>query len=236
MRSRYSGLMMVALSLSLAVAAVAGEDVYTTSISLSDTKPGAAVSVVFRFSAKTDAFEKVDRIEVQMPAGTVVNGDGLSILCYLESTDSDAGEICAKRYASAKLGSGTLTTSSFGRHTVVGDAYVVDTGNTPGGANLVFFFPSGQVFGVGAQTIFGTLEFHGGPRPKMVMENIQDQLSLPFGMTARIISNEFKFVGQAGEPVYRNPEEGDVESWDFAARLTWSGGGQVTTMHAPPAP
>ncbi|MEO2166878.1 MAG: hypothetical protein ABGY42_01930 [bacterium] len=236
MRSRYSGLIVVAFSLGLVTAVAAEEEIYATSISISDTKPGAPVSVVFKFAAKDDVFEKVDRVAIDMPVGTTVNRNGLSVLCYLKNTDSDGGEICAKMYSGAKVGSGSMTTSSLGRHTVVADAYLVDTKNTPGGANLAFFFPSGQVFGVGAQTIFGSLKLSSGAALQVVMENIQDQLSLPFGMAARIISNEFEFSGQSGESVYRNPEKGDVESWSFAARLSWSGGGQSTTMHATSAP
>jgi hypothetical protein len=235
MRSRLFFLILGALSLP-PVAAAADGDLYATSISISDTAPGGPMSVVFKFAAKSDELEKVDRVEVDLPAGTGVNEKAFATRCILEDTDSDGGEICAMKYPGTKIGSGRLTTSSFGRHTVVADVYLVDTKNTPGGANLVFFFPSGQVFGVGAQTIFGRMELGTAAIRTMVMSNIQDQLSLPFGMRARIISSEFELFGQAGEAAYRNPQNGDVASWNFGARLSWSGGGQTTTMHATPAP
>ena len=107
----------------------------------------------------------------------------------------------------------------------------LDPKSTPGGENMALFFPSGQVFGLGEQTVLGRLTLGDATARKLVMKGIGDQLSLPFGMQARVISNEFVFEGQGSELPYTNPAQGNLESWEFKTQLGWDGGGQTTTFH-----
>lgn len=215
-------------------ATVAGgeEPAYRTSIALSDSRPGEVTSVTFRFEARGDDYQKLDVVEVDLAPGTGVVARAFATKCVLEEIDSDGGEICPEKFPAAKIGSGKITSSMWGHHTVRGEAYLVDEKNTPRGANLLFFFPSGQAIGVGAQSIFASMSLGATSERKMRMEGIQDQLSLPFGMSSRLVEGEFAFTGQGGQPPYTNPTEGSLEQWVFATRLGWSGGAQTQRIHA----
>lgn len=227
----------VALLVTLGVSAgpagaEATANTYKTTIELSDAKPGAAVRVISRIVAVGDTYEKLDTVESDLAAGMELNEKAFAARCVLSGKGSESGSVCPEKFAAAKVGSAVMTTSMFGKHTVRADAYMVDSKSAPDGENIALYFPGGQVFGVGEQTVLGHLSLGSATERKLVMKNIGDQLSLPFGMQARVIGNEFTFEGQGGELPYKNPAEGSIESWQFETKLGWSGGGQTTKYHA----
>ena len=204
---------------------------YRTTIELSDARPGAPVRITSRIVAAGDTYEKLDSVESDLAPGMGVNEKAFAVVCVLSDTGSESGSVCPEKYAGAKIGSARMTTSMFGEHTVNAYAYMVDPKSTPDGENMILYFPSGQVFGLGQQTILGRLTLGHATERKLVMKGIGDQLSLPFGMQARVIRNEFVFEGQGDELPYTNPASGSPETWEFRTKLGWDGGGQESSFH-----
>ena len=228
---RLAGLILFVFAV-VALAEPANARMYQTSIELSSGDPNAGTNLSWGFQAVGDDYEKVDGVEIDFPQGMKVVPGAFQKKCMLVDFDSDGGEVCAKKYPDAKIGSGKITTSAFGRHAVAGEAYLVDETKTPGQANVVFFFPSGQVFGAGAQTLLSWMHFDGDEASGFVMKNIQGQLSLPFGMSAKLIDGDFRIVGQGGERPYSTPSAGSVSTWKFTAKMSWGDEVEPQTLQA----
>ena len=228
---RLAGFIVFGLAV-LALSGTAHARVYETSIGLSSGEPGAGTNLYWSFEAVSDDYEKVEGVEIDFPEGMKIAASAFQKKCVLVEFESDGGEVCAEKYPGAKIGSGKITTSAFGRHAVAGDAYLIDETKTPGQANVVFFFPSGQVFGAGAQTLLSRMNFDGDKASGFVMKKIQDQLSLPFGMSAKLINGDFRIVGQGGERPYSTPSAGALSAWKFTTRISWGDEVEPQTLQA----
>lgn len=218
------------------VACVAGSgpawaaDSYSTSIVLSDGQPGAGAELTFTFRASDDEVEKVGNIEIGLAEGATINAQAFRRTCSPDGTGPKAAVVCADQYRDARVGEGTMTVEMLGMHTVKADAYRIET--TAEGANLVFYFPSGQVFGVGAQSILGSVTLDGSTPGHFRIFDIQKQLDLPFGATAELEKGSFTFSGEPGTPAITNPKKGTTLEWLFETKLAWEGGTQSQRVHA----
>lgn len=214
-----------------ALATVAtANDPYATSIELSDGAAGAASELTFRFRATGSAVEKVDDIEIGLPEGALVNVPSFRRTCTLEGTGPKSAASCGSKYRDARIGHGNMTVELLGMHTVKADAYRIDA--TEDGSNLVFFFPEGQVFGVGAQSVLGSVTLDGSTPARLRITNIQNQLDLPFGATAELEKGSFTFSGEPDSPGFTNPEEGQLTTWRFETKLTWADAAQTQRVQA----
>jgi hypothetical protein len=213
--------------ISVAAARAAGPDPYATSITLSDGAAGAPASLTFSFRATGSSLEKVAAIDIRLPQGTAVHPDALARTCPVAGTGPKAGAACPTAHSDARVGDGEMTVEMLGMHTVSGDVYAAE--GAPAGANLAFFFPAGQVFGVGPQTIFGTLSPDGS---RIQVHDIQAQLDLPFGATAELEKGRVTLSGEGRRDVLSNPTSGSVAAWTWDTRLSWSGGEQTQTVRA----
>ena len=215
-----------------ATASERGQEVYETKIEISDATPGAPMRLTYRIIATADDAQELERLESELPPGAGLNPKAFAARCVLEGEGSERASICPEKFASSKFGSAVLVTRSFGTRTVRGDAYMVEPASAPAGENLALYFPGGQAFGVGAQTILGRLTLDSPGEQKLTLDRINGQLSLPFGMSVRVVRAEFVLVGQGGEHPFFNPGEGAIENWKFGSRLGWDGGGQATQSRA----
>ena len=206
-----------------------GADPYATTIRLSDAASGAATTLTFSFRATGKSVEKVGEIEILLAPGTQVNAAAFSKKCKLTATGSKAGEICSKKFQDTRIGTGQMTVDMLGMHTVSAEAYSVE--GAPHGANIVFYFASGQVFGVGEQSILGTLALDGQQPVRIRIHDIQKQLDLPLGAKAEAQKGSFTFAGESGKPGFTNPAQGSMESWSYETQLSWDGGHQKQTIH-----
>jgi len=231
---RHGGSACLILAMALAGPALAAEDSprYRVGLSLMDTAPGATTGTRFSFTATSDTYEKLDLVEIDLPLGARLDDSAMAVQCQLEEEGTDAGEICPEKYPQAKIGSGIMITSVLGQHTIRGDVYVVAPQNAPKGHNLVYFFPGGQIFGASAQTLFGRLVASPQGSPVMALGNIQDQLSLPFGMSAALVEGTFTFEGQNGKPPFVNPAKGKLADWNLEIRLGWGDTVEKTSLQA----
>ncbi len=216
-----------------ASAANAAADPYSTSIGLTGAKAGVATELTFSFRGTGRNVEKVETIEIGLAPGTTVNADAFQRTCTLDDHGPFSGAICAQKFRDARIGEGTMTVEMLGMHTVTADAYRVD--GAPEGANLVFFFAEGQVFGVGAQSIFGSISLDAEAPPRLRIHGIQAQLHLPFGATAELEKGSFTFAGEPGKSAFTNPIEGSAADWMYETKLTWADGGQSQRVHATPS-
>ena len=212
------------------VSRAAGPDPYTMSIVLSDGASAAVTTLSFSFRATNQSVEKVGEINIQLAEGTQVNGSALSKKCRLDTTGPKAGEVCAQKFRDTRIGEGQITVDTLGVHTVSAEGYLVD--GAPNGANIVFYFHSGQVFGVGAQSIFGTLSLGEQEPVRIRIHDIQKQLDLPLGATAEVEKASFTFAGEPGKPAFTNPPNGSMTSWIYKTELSWPKGGQTQAVHA----
>ncbi len=212
----------------------AGPDSYSTGILLSDGQPGATTGLTFSFRTAGSPPEKVGEIEIELPTETTVNSGAFEKSCTVDGTGPKAGAVCSQKFRAARIGEGSMTVEMLGMHTVEGDAYRVEEG--PDGANLVFFFGAGQVFGVGAQSIFGTITLDGSTPSKIRIHDIQKQLDLPFGATAELEKGSFSLSGPPDSPAFRNPHDGSIVDWMYETRLSWDGGGQTQNVRPTAAP
>lgn len=226
---RFTLAVLLVLALPMASRA-AGTDPYTTSIVLSDGASGAATTLTFSFRATSQSVEKVGEINIQLAEGTKVNGAAFSKKCRLDTTGSKAGEVCSQKFRDTRIGEGHMTVDMLGVHTVSADAYLVEGG--PGGANIVFYFRSGQVFGVGAQSIFGTISLEEQEPTRIRLHDIQKQLDLPLGAKAEVEKGSFTFTGEPGKPAFTNPPDGSLTSWTYKMQLSWPKGGQTQAVRA----
>ena len=201
----------------------AAPDPYVTKVELTDGAAGARSELVFSFRDVGGEPEKLDEIEVRLAEGMRIHPRSLTPVCPVSDHGPAGGRVCADAHPGSRVGSGSITVDLIGVHTVKAEAYRVEGG--PDGADVVFFFPSGQIFGIGAQSIWGTLLDEETP-PGIRIEGIQDQLDLPFGATARIAKGRFLFAGTADRPAFRNPTEGVASTWRFETTLVWEGGRQ----------
>jgi len=225
-----SATLILALTLVWPALAIGESPRYRVGLSLTDVAPGATSGTQFSFTATSNTYEKLDLVEIDLPAGTRLNDGAMAARCELAEEGTDAGEICAEKFPQAKIGSGVLITSVLGTHTIRADVYVVASPNAPEGDNLVYFFPGGQIFGASAQTLFGRLVAGPQGSPVMALGNIQDQLSLPFGMSAALVEGTFTFEGQNGKPPFVNPAQGDLSTWSLKVRLGWGDTVEKTTL------
>lgn len=205
-------------------------DPYTTRIELSDPSAGARTEITFSFRATGEVVEKIDVLEIDLPAGASVDAAAFPRSCRVETQGPEAGKLCATTFRDARVGDGEMTVDMLGRHTVTADAYRVEGG--PKGSNLVFFFPPGQVFGVGAQSIFGSVSLDGTDPARIRISGIQNQLDLPFGATAELEKGSFTFAGEAGTPAFSLPVDGTSPDAPFRTVLRWDGGQQRQRVHA----
>jgi len=205
-------------------------DSYSTSIVLSDDQPGAEAELTFTFRASGGDVEKVGNIEIGLAEGARVNAKAFRRTCTPDGSGPQSAVVCADKYRDARVGEGTMTVEMLGMHTVKADAYRIET--TAEGANLVFYFPSGQVFGVGAQSILGSVTLDGSTPGRFRIFDIQKQLDLPFGATAELEKGSFTFSGEPGTSAITNPKEGTALEWWFETKLAWDGGTQSQRVHA----
>ena len=169
-------------------------------------------------------------MEIEFPTGAEVNVSSFQKSCRLENHGAASGQVCALRSKDARVGGGQMTVDMLGQHTVKGDAYRVDGG--PSGSNLVIFFPSGQVFGVGAQSIFGAVSLDGSSPVRIRIAEIQSQLDLPFGATATLEQGTFTFSGEAGRGAFSMPAAVGPAGWEFQTVLRWNDGSQRQRVRA----
>ncbi len=228
-QAAFAGLLLV-MAIPGAALAAGETHRYRVGLSLTDPASGATTGTRFSFTATSDTYEKLDLVEIDLPAGARLNAGAMAVQCRLEEDGTDAGEICAEKFPQAKIGSGVLITSVLGQHTIRGDVYVVAPPHAPKGDNLVYFFPAGQIFGASAQTLFGRLVAGPQGSPVMALGNIQDQLSLPFGMSAALVEGTFTFEGQNGKPPFVNPAKGDLSTWSLKVRLGWGDTVEKTSL------
>lgn len=226
MVARVSALVLLA-SMSQALAA---SDPYATSIELSNGAPGAPTKITFRFRATSDVVERVNDIEIGLPEGSSVDSAAFRYTCQLEGTGPESGAVCGEQYEEARVGYGTMTVELLGMYSLRAAAYRIVP--TTGGENLVFFFPGGQIFGVGPQSIFGSVTLEPSGPARLRMTNIQQQLDLPFGATAELEEGVFAFTGESGSPGFRNPSGGALGDWRFRTELAWGDGRQTQRVHA----
>ena len=191
---------------------------------------GAGTSFTFAFHGTQKSAKKVGEIVIALPPGSGVNASAFRRTCTLEGTGPKSGEVCGSKFRDARVGEGTMTVEMLGMHTVTADAYLVD--GAPDGANLLFFFGAGQVFGVGAQSILGTISLAEAEPVRVRIADIQGQLDLPFGATAELEKGSFTFTGESGKHGFRNPAEGSISDWMFEIGLSWSGGKQSQKVRA----
>ncbi len=223
-------LVVLAASALVPLSARGEADPYTTRIELSDPNAGARTEITFSFRAAGEVVEKVDVIEIDLPAGASVDAAAFQRSCPVETHGPEAGRACASSFRDARVGEGEMTVDMLGRHRVSADAYRVEGG--PEGANLVFFFPAGQVFGVGAQSIFGSVTLDGSDPARIRISGIQSQLDLPFGATAELEKGRFTFAGEAGTPAFSVPAGVAAANAEFGTVLRWDGGSQRQRVHA----
>lgn len=205
---------------------------YKVGLGLSDSAAGAVTALHFSFGAITDAYEELERVEIDFPAGSKLNAKALVEKCRLEKEGTDAGAVCEVKYPQAKIGSGVLVTSVLGLHTIRATVYLVEPTDAPSGENLLYYFPAGQIFGASAQTLFGRLSPGPQGTPVMRLQNIQGQLSLPFGMSADLVDGTFEFAGQGGQAPFINPSQGQLSSWQYGVRLGWDDELETTSLAA----
>lgn len=205
-------------------------DPYTTRIELSDPGAGARTEITFSFRAAGEVVEKIDVMEIDLPAGASVDAAAFRRSCTVETHGPEAGHACASSFRDARVGEGEMTVDMLGRHTVSADAYRIQGG--PEGANLVFFFPADQVFGVGPQSIFGSVTLDGSDPPRIRISEIQSQLALPFGATAELEKGRFTFAGEAGSPAFSMPPGVPAADAEFRTVLRWGGGSQRQRVRA----
>ncbi len=208
----------------------AAPDPYATSIILSDGQAGRATELTFSFRATGSTAEKVGMIEIGLAPGAKVDAEAFRRTCTVEGHGPKAGEVCARTFRDARIGHGTMTVEMLGMHAVTADAYRADGG--PEGANLVFFFGPGQVFGVGAQSVFGSVTLGTDTPVRIRIMDIQKQLDLPFGATAELESGSFTFAGEPGKPALLNPTDGSVGDWTYDTTLSWDEGKQFQRVRA----
>lgn len=217
------------LGLSLAVPAAA-VDPYATEVELSNGKAGAPTTLSFSFRASGSALEKLGEMDLRLAEGSRVNPDAFGKKCALTEQGPKAGGVCAEKFEDARVGKGQMTVEMLGMHTVKADAYLVEGG--PDGANLLFFFAAGQVFGVGAQSVFGRISLDPGGPATIEIHDIQKQLDLPFGASAELEEGRFTFSGESGKPAFTNPAAGALADWTYTTTLSWSGGTQTQRVRA----
>lgn len=215
--------------LGAAAVAHAGVDPYVTTVELSDVEPTAPSALTLSFRAVRDGAEKLDTIAVTIADGMRPNPEAFAVACPVRDHGSAGAEVCAADHPETRIGSGSITIDLVGVHTVRGEAYRVEGG--PEGADIVFFFPAGQVFGIRAQSIWGLLDEEATP-PALRIPNIQDQLDLPFGATAHIEQGRFTLGGPPGHAAFLNPPEGTPSAWSFGTTLAWAEGEQVQRVRA----